>query len=523
MSHPALVTLDDRSAPRVLVSGEQLREFSLPTGTRVLYPRRPLRCEEDVASALRNALERPCDSAPLRARLKPGMCVTIALDAQFVGVPQAGTQVSATALDVLLPLLTECGVTNVRIIVATGVHRRLRPHELRYLLGRRIYEHRINERVELHDPEAACTMVQVGSTTDGLPIELNRTAAESDLLVAVAVTAHPLAGSQTTCALGLGGYANTRAVYAPDVRLGTSGDYSKRISCVFDVIASAVPVFGIEFTLDSRYQASAFDFLHKNEDDLTGRDRLRLYALGAATRRLPSAACATLLSRVAPRAGTTGVFAGSCGGAHERALVKYFEQHAVPIRAQADVLVMGLGPIGPFNQGAFLNPLLVSHLAQAWVFSQCPSEPLVRTGGTLILLHPCTDRFDHEQHTPYIEFVRQLLTETADSHALHARYEQQFAQDPALVEMFRTGHAYHPAHPFMLWYQCEPARRHYGRVIVVGADNEYVPNLLGYETAPNLDEALYRARKGHPHSQDILCLHNFPTAVGQVSSSRSMT
>src|SRR5690606_32227396 len=187
------------------------------------------------------------------------------------------------------------------------------------------------------------------------------------------------------------------------------------------------------------------------------------------------------------------------------------------------VLVMGLGPIGPFNQGAFLNPLLVSHLAQAWVFSQCPSEPLVRTGGTLILLHPCTDRFDHEQHTPYIEFVRQLLTETADSHALQARYEQQFAQDPALVEMFRTGHAYHPAHPFMLWYQCEPARRHYGRVIVVGADNEYVPNLLGYETAPNLDEALYRARKGHPHSQDILCLHNSPTAVGQVSSSRSMT
>jgi hypothetical protein len=51
--------------------------------------------------------------------------------------------------------------------------------------------------------------------------------------------------------------------------------------------------------------------------------------------------------------------------------------------------------------------------------------------------------------------------------------------------MYRTGHAYHPTHPFFMWYWGEAGRQHIGRVIVVGADNEYIPKLLGYETARN--------------------------------------
>jgi hypothetical protein len=70
---------------------------------------------------------------------------------------------------------------------------------------------------------------------------------------------------------------------------------------------------------------------------------------------------------------------------------------------------------------------------------------------------------------------------------LHKRYEKKFAQNPAYIEMYRSGHAYHPTHPFFMWYWGEAGRQHVGRVIVVGADNEYIPKLLGYETARSME------------------------------------
>jgi hypothetical protein len=181
------------------------------------------------------------------------------------------------------------------------------------------------------------------------------------------------------------------------------------------------------------------------------------------------------------------------------------------------VLVTGIPFISPYNVHAFLNPLLVQVLAQGYLFNMYRGAPLVKKGGTLIITHPCTDKFDHEQHAPYIDFVHRLLPETRDSNVLRERYEEKFAQDPALIQMFRSGYAYHPAHPFFMWYWGEAGRQHLGRVIVVGADNEYIPKLLGYETAPSMDEALYRAKGGENRSLDITLLHAPPIVMGDVS------
>jgi hypothetical protein len=143
--------------------------------------------------------------------------------------------------------------------------------------------------------------------------------------------------------------------------------------------------------------------------------------------------------------------------------------------------------------------------------------PLVKKGGTLILLHPCTDKFDHEQHAPYVDFVHQLLPETRDALELQRRYEAKYAANPAYIQMFRTGHAYHPAHPFFMWYWGENGRQHLGRVIVVGADNEYIPKMLGWETAVSMEDALYRARGGEARSLDVTLLHVPAIVMGDVT------
>ena len=132
---------------------------------------------------------------------------------------------------------------------------------------------------------------------------------------------------------------------------------------------------------------------------------------------------------------------------------------------------------------------------------------MVKKGGTMIILHPCTDQFDNEHHAPYIEFVHRLLPETRDAMELHKRYEAKFAANPAYIEMYRVGHAYHPTHPFFMWYWGEAGRQHLGRMIVVGADNEYIPKLLGWETARTMDEALRMAKTTAPPRPEILALH----------------
>ncbi len=106
---------------------------------------------------------------------------------------------------------------------------------------------------------------------------------------------------------------------------------------------------------------------------------------------------------------------------------------------------------------------------------------------------------------------------------LHRRFEKKFASNPAYIEMYRSGHAYHPAHAFFMWYWGEAGRQHLGRVIVVGADNEYIPQLMGWETARTMDEALRAARTTAPPNPEILALHVAPTMMVEMSAERPRT
>ncbi len=134
----------------------------------------------------------------------------------------------------------------------------------------------------------------------------------------------------------------------------------------------------------------------------------------------------------------------------------------------------------------------------------------------MILTHPCTDQFDREHHAPYVEFFHNLLPETRDAMELHKKHESKFAANPAYVQMYRTGHAYHPAHPFFMWYWGEAGRQWLGKVIVVGADNAYAPKLLGWETATSMNEALEMA-KGNTPSPEITLLHMPPIVMTEVT------
>src|SRR6187549_1840328 len=80
MSHPLVVTLDRKSAPRTLFAGDRLVEVDLPPGTRCIYPKPPIAPLKDVDAAIRYAINHPHNSEPLHAKLRPGMKVVIGID-----------------------------------------------------------------------------------------------------------------------------------------------------------------------------------------------------------------------------------------------------------------------------------------------------------------------------------------------------------------------------------------------------------------------------------------------------------
>src|SRR5690606_23168245 len=97
----SVVTIDTDSAPRILFYGEDFLCEDLPVGTRVIYPRPPIRGLPNPRAAIRWALNHPEGMEPLHAMLAPGMKVTIAVDDISLPLPpMRRPDVRETILDI---------------------------------------------------------------------------------------------------------------------------------------------------------------------------------------------------------------------------------------------------------------------------------------------------------------------------------------------------------------------------------------------------------------------------------------
>ena len=122
MSHPLVVTLDRKSAPRTIFSGDRLIEVDLPPGTRCIYPKQPIAPLKDVEAAIRYAINHPQGSDPLHAKLRPGMKVVIGIDDISLPLPpMRRPDIRERVLTVVLQTLADHGV-NVDMIVQDVSH-----------------------------------------------------------------------------------------------------------------------------------------------------------------------------------------------------------------------------------------------------------------------------------------------------------------------------------------------------------------------------------------------------------------
>jgi len=521
-----IVHIDKRSAKRIVWYGDGFMHERLPVGTRVIYPPQPLKGLPDPDRAIRQALVRPEGGDPLHARLRPGMRVTIALDDISVPLPQmVRPDARERVLGILIPLLHDHGVDDIHLIVATCFHRRMTPGEIRRMVGERVYKEFWPDRLYNHDGEDRANMVSLGKTRHGEEVTINRRAAESDLVIYVNINLVPMDGGHKSVGVGLCGYRTLQAHHTPQAILDSDSymdpDHSElhhSVNRIGKVVDQQLPVFHIETALNNRMYGETLSFLGKNEDTFTDLDRAKFAATQATLSRLSPALRREFLQRVPSPYEVIGVHAGTTEACHAPILDACFRQYAVDVRGQADILIMGIPFISPYNVNSTLNPLLVQVLALGYLHNLYRGRPLLKKGGTLIVCHPLHDDFNAEHHPSYVEFFHRLLPETRDSFELQKHYEERFATDPGYIAMYRKGYAYHGVHPFYMWYWGENGRKHVGRVIAAGCQQPYVAERMGWEWSSTLTEALDMARESHGRDPEITMLHFPPLGLCDVSA-----
>ncbi|HEX9258904.1 MAG TPA: lactate racemase domain-containing protein, partial [Acidimicrobiales bacterium] len=482
MPRPGFVLDVDRSTPPTLFwHGEGFRLEKLPPGrSRVVYGSEPLPAIEDIDGAIRRALLDPVDSDPLPALLRPGMKLTIAFDDISLPLPpMQRPDVRQRVIEAVLDLAADAGVDDVHIIAALALHRRMTEDELRHAVGDRVYDAFAPRGLLYnHDAEDPENLAFLGTTPHGEEVEINKRAAESDLLVYVNINLVAMDGGWKSTATGLASYRSLRHHHNVQTMQHSKSFMDQERSALHSsnwrmgkvLRDSGVKIFQIETTLNTDTFPSPFEFLAKREWEWGAKDRGLFIATSKAVERMPTRLRRKVFHGMLSPHQMTSVQAGEVEAVHKITTGHVYEQQLVQVEGQTDILTMGIPYICPYNVNSIMNPILVMCTGLGYFFNMYRGMPLVREGGVVILTHPTPWEFHPVHHPSYIDFFEQVLSDTTDPTEIEQKYEKQFAEDEWYRHLYRTSYAYHGVHPFYMWYWGAHALDYLGDVIVVGGD-----------------------------------------------------
>lgn len=129
----------------------------------------------DVQAEVRRALSQPVGSSRLEEQLHPGMTVVLVMDDSSRPTPVA------KILPVVMDVLERSGVTHeqITLVPAIGLHRPMQAEEIVQRAGIG------GLRWENPTCDDAQTMVNLGTTSRGTPVWINKTVAAADLIISI--------------------------------------------------------------------------------------------------------------------------------------------------------------------------------------------------------------------------------------------------------------------------------------------------------------------------------------------------
>ncbi|MCW4035862.1 MAG: nickel-dependent lactate racemase [Candidatus Bathyarchaeota archaeon] len=297
----------------------------------------------DPRSEIERALSDPIDSPSLgqKAESSRKPCIIVSDSTR----PTPSGLIASSALRVL----NESGIkdSEIKMLVATGLHRPCTKQELTERMGQSILE-----RIEAsnHDAYDETNLVNVGETRRGTPVWINRVVAESDLIIGDGyIEPHFFAGytgGGKTILPGVSGYETVKANHGaamidhPKARAGAlSGNP------IYEDIVEGAHLAGLGFSINVTLDAE---------------------------------------KRI------TGVFAGDFEEAH-KAGARFLDRHVRVETPEADVVVTTNGGY-PLDRDLYQS-----------VKGMTVAEAVVREGGVSIIASECRDGVGHPLFEELVE------------------------------------------------------------------------------------------------------------------------
>lgn len=174
--------------PVMLPWGDTTLELRLPDSWRILGELAPRPMEPARPGTCSEALSTPWDAQRLASRNLEEKKILVIVDDHSRPTPVA------TFLHEVLEELALGGAkdNNIRILVANGVHRSSRPEEIEQKLGKAIMS---RFSWSCHDAHDSTGLADLGFTSRGTKVALNKSLVESDLIICVgSIEPHLLLG-----------------------------------------------------------------------------------------------------------------------------------------------------------------------------------------------------------------------------------------------------------------------------------------------------------------------------------------
>jgi hypothetical protein len=486
------------AGPRVLVA-------TVPEGAAVLHPPPPAAGLADIPEAMAEALRFPLAGEPLARLATRGGRATIVVEPPALPIPGAPGDPRAVAVAAAVAELERAGVAveQQTILVASGLQRRATPREIGELVAPE-FRRRFRGRLVVHDAEHE-SLVEVGP---GLAV--NPALVETDLVLTVSAAESVVHGGPGLL-VAAGSPATLRAD-AGDSLLETRGSpgWARAIE-LERALRERVPVVGVSLALNHPQPGGALRGYPHDEaalERIAGSRMRRVFGIAPAPLRR------AVLSRLPVELRAFAVFAGPPSVAHSEALLRSIELRAAELDEPLDALVVPIPPTTPTLPRERPNPVAVAYLGLGLARRLWRSNPPLRPGGTVILLHHFRRQFAIPTQAPYRSFFRDTSPrepgELADA-------ERRAAADAGAIAEYRRGRTCHPLLPFVEWAACGPAVAHAGAVLVAGCRDAVAAKQLGFVPTHGLAPALEMAHGvagGRARVGFLLGPPYFPLLVG---------
>ncbi len=445
----------------------------------VLRPPAPGTPLHDVAAAVRDACAYPLAGKPLAELVTRGGTATVVIEPPALPIPASTADPRMEAIAATVDTLDELGVTQVTILVAGGLGRRLAPREIGMLVPPE-FRRRFRGRVIVHDVEAE-DLVPVA---DGR-IRVARALVDTDLVVTVTAAETVLHGGPAALVRAAGAETLRASGAVSLLETGSSRGWELALQ-LERALASRTPVFGISLALDLPRVFGGYPYEAEILERLARSRLRRVHGL------LPAPVRARTIDRVPRELSAAAVFAGPPSAAHSEALLRAVARKGAALAEPLDAIVIGTPAKTAFFPRERPNPAAAAYLGLGLALRLWRDTFPVKPGGTAILLHDFSRRFPAPNQTPYRALFADPRT-ARDPNALREA-EVAAARDTRALDAYRAGRALHPLEPFHAWSSCDPVLSRLGRVLVAGCRDAQAARQLGFVPAQGVSTALAMAR-----------------------------